>query len=199
VANPKPPDAPDESPGSKKRYLRTIFLKNSSPVPNWVFDELLCDSDVPHAARSVLLYLLRQTVGWDNCEKELSLQDIQYGAGVSRPIAIHALWVICDCWGLFNKTRGRKGQHSSVYAIGDLTEDAFLDRYDLVNGIYGTGFPTPEQVTPIQPKNENEEKYEPKKHIAEQLIAQRRIRDAEEARKDEEFRRRRCKANLPQQ
>jgi hypothetical protein len=199
VANPKTPDVLDESPRSKKRYLRTIFLKNSSPVPNWIFDELLCDSEVPHAARSVLLYLLRQTVGWDNREKELSLEDIQYGASVSRPIAIHALWVICDCWGLFKKTRGRKGQHSSVYAIGDLTEETFFDRYDLVTRIYGTGFPTPEQVKPIPPTNEHEETYEPKKHIAEKLIAQRRIRDAEDARKDEEFRHRRGKANLPQQ
>jgi hypothetical protein len=108
--------------------------------------------------------------------------------------------VICDCWGLFHKTRGRKGQHSSVYAIGDLTEDAFLDRYDLVNGIYGTGFPTPEQVRPkINSKVKGRKQDGPKDHIAEQLIAQRRIRDAEDARKDEEFRRRRCKANLPQQ
>src|SRR5580704_11457213 len=185
MANPNPPDAQDDSPGSKKRYLRTIFLKNSSPVPNWVFDELLCDSEVPHAARSVLLFLLRKTVGWDNHEEELSLEDIQYGAGVSRPIAIHALWVICDCWGLFHKTRGRKGQHSSVYAIGDLTEDAFLDRYDLVRRIYGTGFPTPEQVKPIKPKNAEEEEYRPKIHVAEQLAAQRRIRDAEDKEKDE--------------
>jgi hypothetical protein len=201
MANPKPLNVQqDESPGSKKRYLRTIFLKNSSPIPNWLFDELLCDSEVPHAARSVLLYLLRQTVGWDNHEKELSLEDIQYGAGVSRPIAIHALWVICDCWGLFNKTRGRKGQHSSVYAIGDLTEDAFLDRYDLVSGINGTGFPTPEQVRPkTDSKVKGQKQDGPKDHIAEQLIVQRTIRDAEDARKEEEFRRRRGKANLPQQ
>jgi len=188
VANPRTPDTQDESPGSKKRYLRTIFLPNSSPVPNFVFDELLWDPDVPHAARSVLLYLLRQTVGWDNREKELSLQEIEYGAGVSRPIAIHALWIFCDLWGLFNKTRGRKGQHSSVYAIGDLTAEGFFDRYDLAQRIFGRGFPTPEQVKPIPLKNETEEKYEPKKHIAEQLAAERKKRDAEEAGRDEKHR-----------
>jgi len=64
VPNPKPSNALDESPGAKtKKYLRTIFLPNSSPVPNFVFDALLWDTDVPHAARSVWLYLLRQTVG----------------------------------------------------------------------------------------------------------------------------------------
>jgi hypothetical protein len=199
MADQKPPNTPDECPGPRRKYLRTIFLKNSSPIPNWVLDELLCDSDVPHAARSVLLYLLRQTVGWDNREKELALADVQYGAGVSRPIAIHALWVICDCWGLFHKTRGRKGQHSSVYAIGDLTEDGFFDRSYLVSKIYGTIFPTPEQVRSKIKRKVKGKKYDgPKDHIAEQLAAQRTICDAEDAEKEKQYRLR-CKATLPQQ
>jgi hypothetical protein len=190
MAKPKTPNAEAEAPAPKRKYLRTIFIKNSSPVANWIFDELLSDSDVPHAAIRVLLYLIRKTIGWDNREEELSLEQIQYGAGVSRPIAIHALWVICDCWGLFDKTRGRKGQHSSVYAIGNFTEEGFTDRYDLVSRIYGTGFPTPEQAKPIPPKSEHEKEYRPKERIAEQLVAQRKIRDAEDADRDEKYRRR---------
>jgi hypothetical protein len=192
------PDAADESPGPKKqKYLRTIFIKNSTPIPNWFLDEVLCDPEVPHAARSVFLFLVRKTIGWDNRTEELSLEEIQYGAGVSRPIAIHALWVICDCWGLFEKTRGRKGQHSSVYAIGDFTEDGFQDRYNLVSRIYGTGFPTPEQVKPRLPPGAKDGKKEsPKEFIAAQLATQRRIRDTEDAEKEERYRRR-SKATLP--
>lgn len=130
----------------QKRYLRTIFLPNSSPVPNWFFDEVLSDSSIPHATRSVLLFMLRKTVGWNNKIEELSLSEIERGAAVSRPSAIHAIRVICDCWGLFHKTRGRKGQYSSVFTIGDLTEDGFMTRGFLVTDLYGTLFPTAAQL-----------------------------------------------------
>jgi hypothetical protein len=191
MSKPNTPNAEAETPAPKRKYLRTIFIKDSSPVANWIFDELLSDSDVPHAAIRVLLYLIRKTIGWDNREEELSLEQIQYGAGVSRPIAIHALWVVCDCWGLFDKTRGRKGQHSSVYAIGNFTEEGFMDRYDLVSRIYGTGFPTPEQVKPRLPPGAKDGKKEnPKEFIAAQLATQRKIRDAEDAEREEKFRRR---------
>jgi len=130
----------------KKRYLRTIFLPNSSPVPNWYLDGVLSDSDVPHAARSVFLFMLRKTVGWDNRVEELSLAEIQSGASVTRPTAIHAVRVICDCWGLFHKSRGRKGQHSSVYTIGGLTDEEFFERSCLISDIYGTLFPSPSQL-----------------------------------------------------
>jgi hypothetical protein len=140
------PDAGDIAPAKKRKSQRVIFLPNSSPTPNWFFDTVLSDSAVPHAARSVFLYLLRKTVGWDNKHEELSLTEIQYGAAVTRPTAIHAVRVICDCWGLFKKSRGRKGQHSSVFTIGGLTEAEFTERYELVSDIYGTGFPTAKQL-----------------------------------------------------
>jgi hypothetical protein len=174
-------NASGESPGQKRKYLRTIYLKNSSPLPNWVLDDLLADSTVPHAARSVLLFLIRKTVGWDNRTEELALHEIQCGASVSRPIAIHALWVICDCWGLFNKTRGRKGQHSSVYEIGDLSQDNYEDRYQLLLRIFNTGFPTPEQVRARpKPGGMPDEMIEPKKLIASWLARERLLRDQEE-------------------
>lgn len=135
-----------EAPPSKRKYLRTIFLANSSPVPNWFLDGVLSNQDVPHAIRSVFLYMLRKTVGWDNSTVELSLSEIQSGAAVTRHTAIHAVRVICDCWGLFKKTRGQKGRCSSTYEIAELGEDAFLDRYSLVEDIYGTGHPTPKQL-----------------------------------------------------
>ena len=141
-----PDDAPDADTSRPKRSVRTIFVKNSSPVPNWFFDEVLPDSNVPHATRSVLLFLLRKTVGWSNRVEDLSLSEIERGASVSRHVAIHAVRVICECWGLFRKSRGVKGQHSSSFRIADLTADHFLDRSLLVYGIYGTIHPSPKQL-----------------------------------------------------
>lgn len=141
-----PNGAVDADTSKPKRSVRTIFLKNSSPVPNWFFDEVLADSQVPHATRSVLLFLLRKTVGWSNRVEDLSLSEIQRGASVSRHVAIHAVRVICECWGLFYKSRGAKGQHSSSFRIADLTADHFLDRSLLVYGIYGTIHPSPKQL-----------------------------------------------------
>jgi hypothetical protein len=179
----KSPDvnANGESPGGKRKYLRTLYLKNSSPVMNWVFDDLLEDPAVPHAARSVLLFLIRKTVGWDNREQELSLREIEYGASVSRPIAIHALWVFCDCWGLFIKKRGWKGQHSSVYEIGDLSQDNYADRTQLILRIYDTTFPTPEQVRAYpKPGGKPGEMVKPKELHEARMTTERQRRDEEE-------------------
>jgi hypothetical protein len=115
-------------------------------VPNWFFDEVLSDNEIPHAARSVFLFMLRKTVGWDNRREELSLTEIQYGASVTRPTAIHAVRVLTECWGLFHKTRGRKGQHSSVFTVGNMDAKEFDERLGLLIGIYDTTFPSPQQL-----------------------------------------------------
>lgn len=128
-----------------KRSVRRILLPNSTPIPNWFFDSVLSDPDVPHALRSVLLFLIRKTIGWDRRSDEISLVQIEYGAKVTRKTAIHAVRVICDCWGLFHKTRGYKGQHSSAYTVAGLTESEFQERYVATAEKYGTGCPKPEQ------------------------------------------------------
>ena len=168
------PGAGDRRPREEqrpKRHIRTLYLPNSSPVPNWFFDEVLSDKRVPHAARSVLLFMLRKTVGWDNRHEDLSLAEIQAGAAVTRPTAIHAVRVICDCWGLFKKTRGRKGQYCSTYTIGDPSAEGFFDRYYLTSDIYGSGFPDAKQLR-IKPCTQ------------ELLAAQRAKNAAEEARRE---------------
>ncbi|MGH9682311.1 MAG: hypothetical protein ACRD4S_01700 [Candidatus Acidiferrales bacterium] len=129
-----------------KKYQRTIFLPNSSPVPNWFFDFVLAEQAIPHGMRSVFLFMLRKTIGWDHRVEEISLNQIQDGSAVTRHTAIHAIRVICDCWGLFHKTRGRKGQYSSVYTIVGFSEEQFSERYFLVEDIYGTGCPTAKQL-----------------------------------------------------
>jgi hypothetical protein len=143
---PQDSNAGRESPGRKRKSLRTILLPNSSPVPNWFFDEILSSPEVPHATRSVFLFMLRKTVGWDRASEELSLTQIQQGSATSRHTAIHAIRVIVECWGLFTKSRGVKGQCSSEYRIAGLTEDEFLDRSILVSDIYGTMHPSPAQL-----------------------------------------------------
>lgn len=129
-----------------KRSVRRNLLPNSTPVPNFVFDLVLSDPDVPHALRSVLLFLIRKTIGWDKRSDEISLIQIEEGANVSRKSAIYAVRVICDCWGLFHKTRGYKGQHSSVYTVAGLTEAEFQERYCATAEKYETGCPKPEQL-----------------------------------------------------
>ena len=129
-----------------KRSVRRILLPNSTPCPNWIFDSLLSDPDVPHALRSVLLFLVRKTVGWDRRSDEISLDQIENGASVSRKTAIHAVRVICECWGLFHKTRGQLGQHSSIYTVAGLSEAEFQERYCATADRYGTGCPKPEQL-----------------------------------------------------
>ena len=140
----KSPTAP------KKKYLRTLYLANSTPCPNWVMDDLILDTGVPHAAIRVLLFLLRRTVGWNNKHEEISLRQIEQGAGVTRPTAIHCVRLIVDCWGLFHKTRGRLGQHSSVFTIADLSSEAFNERAILLSNIYRTVAPTPKQLRDLK-------------------------------------------------
>ncbi len=129
--------------------------------------------------------MLRKTVGWDNEVEELSLTAIQYGSAVSRHTAIHAIRVICECWGLFDKSRGQKGQGSSVYSIAGLSEDEFTDRCSLCYDIYGTCHPTAKQLRerPCTP---------------ELRMAQMAINEANDAKRHAEFLRRRGAITAPQ-
>jgi len=47
---------------------------------------------------------------------------------------------------LFHKTRGRKGQHSSVFTVGNMDAKEFDERLGLLIGIYDTTFPSPQQL-----------------------------------------------------
>jgi hypothetical protein len=184
VPKPKPSDTQGESPGPKRKSLRTILLPNSSPVPNWFFDEVLSNPEVPHATRSVFLFMLRKTVGWDNEVEELSLTQIQEGSATSRHTAIHAIRVICECWGLFDKSRGKKGQCSSAYRISGLSEDEFTDRVLLCDDIYGTAHPTAKQLRE-------------KPCTAELLKKQVALNDADEERRRAEYIKRRGATSAP--
>jgi len=58
------PEAAVEA-GKKRGRVRAYYVKNSSPVPNWFFDSLLSDEDIPGYVHLVLLYLLRRKRGYE--------------------------------------------------------------------------------------------------------------------------------------
>ncbi len=47
---------------SGEKTLQQKFLPSSTPVPNWVFDELI--PDMSDSVLRVFLYLFRKTIGW---------------------------------------------------------------------------------------------------------------------------------------
>jgi hypothetical protein len=105
-----------------------IPFENWMAVPNYVADEIVASKEVPHAAKSVLYFLFRATVGWNKLsDVQISLSDIEKGAAVSRHTAIHAVAVICDCWKIFTKTRGQKGRQYSRYTLAALTVEQLRD------------------------------------------------------------------------
>ena len=127
-----------------------IPFENWMAVPNYVADEIVASKEVPHATKSVLLFLFRATVGWNKLsEVQISLSDIEKGAAVARHTAIHSTEVICSCWQIFRKTRGQKGRQYSRYSLAALTVEQLMDRVWLVDDIYGTIFPSPEQLAKL--------------------------------------------------
>jgi hypothetical protein len=128
-----------------RNYVRRQHLPNSSPVPNFFFDEILPDSQIPHGVRSVFMFLIRKTIGWNHEQVELALTQIENGAAVSRHVAHHAIQLLCDCWGFFRRTPGI-GRLKSKYCIGSLTKDSFADRIIWLECVYDTHVPTEKQL-----------------------------------------------------
>lgn len=136
---------------SKLATLQQKFLPASTPIPNWVFDEVM--AEMPEFVLKVFLYLFRKTVGWNNQTEEQSLTQIMSACNIgSRHTAVYAVEVLCDCWLLWKKTRGRKGQHSSVFAVAGIGEyDQTQARIVLTECIYGSSCPTRQQLKDTPP------------------------------------------------
>lgn len=134
---------------------RKLFLPNSSPIPNFLFDVVLPDKNIPHATLRVLLLLYRKTSGWDKLVDDLSLSEIERGAAVARHTAIHAVRIICDVWRLFDKTRGYRGRNISSYRIRRITADEFEARLAAVEELFGTCHPN-EEALREKPSSESE-------------------------------------------
>jgi hypothetical protein len=139
------PEASVEA-GKKRGRVRASYIKNSSPVPNWFFDHLLVDEEIPPYVHLVFLYLLRRTVGWDKRSEQISYDDIRYGAGMlSRDSVTHAVALLTDCWGVFSIEPG-SGRRKSKFTVGSLDMDSVLDRKMSLDEIYDTDCPTLEQL-----------------------------------------------------
>jgi hypothetical protein len=128
--------------GKKRGRVRNLFIKNSSPVPNWYFDHYLEDSEIPPYIHIVFLFLLRKTIGWDKHSESLTVHQIADGTALSKPSVIHAIEVICDCWGLFKVERGRGKRPSKFTTSADqLAFNAVMDRRILLNYVYSSDCP----------------------------------------------------------
>ncbi len=138
------------------RTLQEEFLPSSTPVPNWFFDQLM--PEVPESVLRVFLYLFRKTIGWNNETEEKSLQQIMADNKIaSRHTAVYAVKILCECWSFWRKTRGKKGQHSSIFAVNGIRDhDQAWARIVLTESIYGSYCPTRQQLRENPP---NEDLY----------------------------------------
>jgi hypothetical protein len=131
--------------GKKRGRVRKLYVKNSSPIPNWYLDEMIANSDIPSYVHAVFLFLLRRTIGWDKKSEKVDLSDIECGACVSRKSAVHAVRLLCDCWGIFTVERG-KGRAKSTFTIGDWERDTVGERMTCVGWVYDTQAPSQRQL-----------------------------------------------------
>jgi hypothetical protein len=126
--------------------LQRKFLPSSTPIPNWVIDDVM--SDMSETVLRVFLYLFRKTVGWNNHTEEISLNRIMHDCNLkNRNSVVHAVKILCDCWYFWKKTRGKKGQGSSIFTIAGISDsDVANARIILTDEIYGTSLPTQQQA-----------------------------------------------------
>jgi hypothetical protein len=147
--------------------LQQQFLSNSTPVPNWFFDEILNNAAVTDSVKKTFLFLFRKTVGWNHRIEEQSLTDIMNGASLgNRNTAVHAVQILCDCWGLWKKVRGQKGESSSSFEVAALFDVGdFREQENLTYYIYDTTCPTLNDLRDLPP---TEDLYESVKLILQQ-------------------------------
>jgi hypothetical protein len=136
------------NPKPKNNRLRRAHLPNTTPVPNWFFDFILANNEISHELRSVFLYLIRKTIGWNNQYERQTLDQIQRGATVSRNVALRAIQVFCDCWGLWKRTPGR-GKLQTTFEVADPVawdKDVLSERRNWVKMVYKSDTPTLEEL-----------------------------------------------------
>jgi len=147
---------------AKKGKTRNLYIKNSSPVPNWYLDSFLEDPDIPNYVHVVFLFLLRRTIGWDKLFEMVSYDDITNGTGETKRTHIqHAIFLLCDWWGLFSLEPG-KGKRKSRFTVEDWSNrDTVLDRkLTMLFSDYDSGFPSVEEFRAIKnPKEIVQECY----------------------------------------
>jgi hypothetical protein len=136
------------------KTLQQQFLPGSTPIPNWIIDEIMSDMSGP--LLKIFLYLFRKTVGWNNRTEEKSLTQMMDDCEIAnRNSVVHAVKILCDCWGFWTKFRGKKGQRSSVFVVAGIADhDQAMARIILTGVIYDTYCPTPNQLKKRPPTRE---------------------------------------------
>jgi hypothetical protein len=76
------------------KQLRLKVLPNSTPVPNWFFDNVLSLPGLRDAEKWTFLVAWRKTIGWQKTADFISISQIQKGARTRRQYAVEAgqLW-----------------------------------------------------------------------------------------------------------
>jgi hypothetical protein len=106
----------------KQAWKRTKLIPNSTPVPNFFFDDLL--PVLPETTFRVLMFLWRKTIGWNKEKDFVSLSQIQRGTGVCRRHAVAGTRLLEAC-GLFS--RSKSGLRGTIcFAVSD------FDPHDVV-------------------------------------------------------------------
>src|SRR5262245_30084900 len=132
---------------SKPGSTRKLFIPHSSPVANFIFDEMLRDADIPPYVLKVLLFFIRQTIGWDKLSEKFSSRYVTGQLAISASSYEHSLKLLCDCWQLFDFERGSGRRKSTVTVrLENFNVTSYADHLIATANIYGTTCPTYEEL-----------------------------------------------------
>ena len=135
------------SESRKPGSIRKLLLPNSSPLGNFVYDEMLRDPDMPFYVMKVLLLFVRQTIGWDKLSEEFSSRYVEQQLNIGSSSYEHALKLLCDCWQLFSVERG-VGRRKSLVTIRveNFNMHGYAEHVIATANIYGTATPSYKQL-----------------------------------------------------
>jgi hypothetical protein len=122
-------------------------MPNTSPVPNFIFDLILQDTEFPESALRVLFFLLRKTIGWNKTSDLQSLDDIVNGTSLSVMTVRYGVALLCDCFEFFAVTKGT-GHRKSKFIIRtrNLTEEHYIESINILINIYNKEIPTAKEL-----------------------------------------------------
>ena len=142
------------NPAKDRNKVRREFMPNTSPVPNFIFDTILQDTDFPESTLRVFLFLLRKTIGWNKTSDLQSLEDIANGTSLAVMTVRHGIAILCDCFGFFTVEKGT-GHRKSKFTIckENLTQEHYDERINILMYLYEHDIPTAKELkeTPCTP------------------------------------------------
>lgn len=132
---------------AKPGDTRKLFIPHSSPVANFIFDEMIRYDDVPFHVVKVLMFFIRHTVGWDKMSEYFSARYIQQELHIGGASYEHALRILCDCWQLFDIERGQGRKKSKVtIRLENFNATAYADHLVATANVHRATCPTYQQL-----------------------------------------------------